>query len=107
MGGVSAESVGQVQWAGCLLSDTTAVVAAWTTHLTRCMPSVPLVTAAWVGAWRKEHFLGPVRTWRPLRRTVRRLPWILLGEGEEKGRNTNYHSSEPCSLPCSELQLQH
>lgn len=46
---------------------------------------MPLVTATWVKARRKECFLGPVRTWLPLRRTMRRLVWILLGEGEEKG----------------------
>ena len=44
------------------------------------MPGVPLFTAVWTRAWRKESFLRPVRTWLPLRRIRRGLERIVLRE---------------------------
>merc|ERR1711915_1149003 len=48
------------------------------TSLTSCMPREPLYTGMLERAWRRESSPRPGRTWLLLRKTTRKLEWIVV-----------------------------
>lgn len=77
--GVPGGDLAEVQWAVCMLNNTTAITEAWdawTISLISCMPSRPLCTGMCEKVWEKGTSLRPVRTWKLWRRIIKRWAWI-------------------------------